>query len=465
MCYRELWILIIFRNNRHFKIKLTFAIVEKKNTFGAIFQTLILSGLIWICFAIARLVLSHPNDEPGYFVPESAQSVISISGDSLVSQSFYSLLFNRSDEEQIALISNLKNRMKSSDSNQKWNLGIDYANDVHVFSDFYQNKKLTGFIFRLSDNDLWDKNGEDAFKGNVVSQRRGNTSIVLESNELSYGDLKSYFKLNCLSKQKPTKNKHLIAYQYRSKTEGDLQNLEANFWMEPHHFAGQFVAKINAKTKIGRQTFKLEKGEFNIQSNYVPTVLSDTLNYFAQKFGTKLPRIQSISLNYNGLEIASTKNGILVLPSLESIIGFETNFSVSDFIQNLLNSNPAMLKSGENSIVIGNKNYYFRQLDAKTIYFGSSKSPKISKTTSNEVISVLGNPNVLRNITGNRFMTGIIKLNDNYKKFESIVKRIDHIDIQLKKKSATELRGTNKMTFSENRKAMDELVKMVLGMI
>ncbi len=437
----------------------------KKNTFGAILQTLVLSGLIWICFTIARLVLSHPNDDPGYFVPESAQSVISISGDSLVSQSFYSLLFNRSDEEQIALISNLKNRMKSSDSKQKWNLGIDFSNDVHVFTDFYQNKKLMGFIFRLSDTELWDKNGEAVFKGSVINQRKGNTSIVLQSKDLSKNELNRYLKSRSFSTQKPTKNKHLIAYQYRSKTEGELENLEANFWMEPHHFAGQFVAKIDPKTKIGRQTFKLEKGEFNIQSNYFPTVLSDTLNYLAQKFGTKLPRIQSISLNYSGLEIASTKNGILVLPSLESIIGFQTNFSVSDIIQNLLNSNPSMIKSGENSIVIGNKNYYFLQLDAKTIYFGSSKSPKMSKTNSNEVISVSGNPNVLRNITGNRFMTGIIKLNDNYKKFESIVKRIDHIDIQLKKKSATELRGTSKISFTENRKAMDEFLKMILELI
>jgi hypothetical protein len=149
---------------------------------------------------------------------------------------------------------------------------------------------------------------------------------------------------------------------------------------------------------------------------------------------------------------------------MELLLTFEDPFSIIDFVQNVIEKKEADVRLFDDYLQIGEKLYYFRQLDSHSIYLGITKNPIIEKVKNHTVLSVKGSPKSLINIKGSRFVTAIIKMSETYQAFETLFDATESIELKVSRKNRKELVYTGEFRFETGESATNEFLKFMLSM-
>jgi hypothetical protein len=186
--------------------------------------------------------------------------------------------------------------------------------------------------------------------------------------------------------------------------------------------------------------------------------LPDTLSYYTQKLFTNLAlpqnnQIQSQQLIWYGIDLVNIDKKLIVLPLIDAIIRYEQP----------LPFNPE--KTLMDTLNIGSRTYYKKQISSTEYYIGTSHSPIITKNTSNASFSISGNPSVIFNIEGKGILSQLIQILPFFQSSKLFFEEFQTFEINsqiLDEKGNIKLSGS--IQFKDEQIASIELLKFLLNL-
>lgn len=426
-----------------------------------------LLSILWLCYFLLSVFFNHHIKNNHFFPPKSAQLSICINGEDLVNKIAFTAFIDSKDSEIAQLIrEKISARNSKSDSKQKL-LGIDLFSTIHFFTDEVNGEQVSGFIFNLDDPTLWDKNSAVFFGAHSYSHREENSGLVLTSLTLSKKQLATYFNNSEFNIVNDDSHESVYSMQLRyvcsNSIEKTIHNISSNVGVNRKSITADGNIILGKNVEVSQLSFSLFPQNFHIDSRIIPIVWNDTLMAWAKRYVTEIPPIKAVSLNYGGLEIQSTNNGVLPLPNMELILEFNKDFSIQNFINSTETRGDIDIQLKSTYFKIGPKIYYLQQLSPTTIYIGTTKNPVIQTKKISSVISIEGSPHYLTDVKGSRFMMTLINMNDQFSQLKELFGNIKTINGSLRLKGNQPLQYKSRIEFKSNQNALDELLKLLLS--
>lgn len=425
---------------------------------GLFLQLTSLLGCILGAYFLASFFLKHDTSPTEFDFPSSAQLTISIDGKTLSDEAFFSLFIQDKDPEIANELKELREKVKDNENDPTLFVGIDIFNDIKIFTDEVDGKPLIGYIFKLNNTRLWDKNNLRLFNRNSASLRLNSTGLIVSSNTLSKKQLSVYLDAKKFDVKKSLPSPAAIAIGYSTTS----TKIGAEIQLEENHI--QLSGDVQSKSVeiASKLRHRLTPKDVHISSRLFPAHWNNEIAALCKNYNIQTPPIEAFSLNYSQLEIATTKEGVLPLPKLELILQFNSPYSISSLISSLEKDSLILFNESTKSIKIGTTTYYFKQLDNRSIYFGSTKNPSIQTTAFTSIAEIKGSLNSLTTIEGNDFMVAMAKMSPQFKQLEKVVNSIKTMDFKLIGNHSKPLKFDAKMSFQEDTKSINELMKLIL---
>jgi len=426
-------------------------------------QSILLLTIVWCMFFGVTFFFSKTNEQIEFYVPESANIEATVDSEKLMSNIAFNTLIDQQKDGLNELLFQLLQEKKAS-NNKNLIAGIDFMNSVSFFTDEYNGQSIQGLIFKLNNSKLWDKNADKLIKKHSLTQRKGTSGLLVFSEKISKNELKKYVSQTDFSKPKPKlgQNDSFVKFNYHSDKYVPITNVSSSLNYNKHKISAQ--GKVVHSLALTKAEYRLEKNDFHISSALLPTELKDTLRYFAQQIGLETPNIHAISMNYSGIELTKGDNGILPLPLIDMILEFEEPFSIVGNLERLALSENILFNfnKSEMTLKLGNKTYYWQQLSPTSVYIGLTKQPKIIKNTSSEILNIEGNPTILLNIKGSKWVAGAIKMSPIYSTLENTFSEMKNVCFKASSVDKNKLNCDFQLQFNEDKKALNEVIKILL---
>lgn len=426
-------------------------------------QSVALLTFVWLIFFGIAFFLNRNTDPTEYNVPRTATFQLQIDGKKLINDVAFNTFIDQQEDGLNDVLFRLIQE-KTEDPDRKLVAGIDVLNTISYFTDEFNGKIVQGIIFKLSNPVLWDKNGEKIIVKNAYAERKGTTGLLVFSENLSKTELKNYVSKSDFSKPRSNSlEKSQLQLSYHSHTLSILEQLNSSISYENNFIHSK--GTLNHTFQSNQSEFNLEKKDFHLKTSILPKQLNDTIIYFAKQIGLEIPEIRSFSMNYSGLELVSTDNGMIPFPFADFILEFNEPFSIGGNLERFSNTEVVDFKFSKTSMIleIGNKKYHCKQLSPKSIYIGLSQQPKIIKNSSTSPVEIHGNPNLLLNIKGSKWVVGAIKMSPHYSILESVMKEMENIELSTRQKSLQKLNYSINLAYKSDKKALNEVLKLLLN--
>lgn len=433
------------------------------------FQLFGLLVLLWTSFLAVRFFLERNDEAFEFFVPKSAEARISLNGNKLITSTIFSTLIEKRDPKLALKVRALL--LKNDNSTERKNvfIGADVFQTIQLFRDDWNNRSLYGLIIKIHNSDLWDLNAKTLFGANSFTERKGNTGLVLFSDEFKESELQSYYqgkKAEFLSKNSNDKLANLAYFNqnFSVNSENMFKSISAQADLSQNLLSVKGVLVPTDNMQLESQRYQLFPKHLNVSGRILPKPWNDFLHDFCATHLDSIPTIESFSMNYSGLELITTANEIVPLPTMDLILSFKKPFSIVDFTKEVGIKRDADLKVYSDYLKIGERVYYFKQLDEYSIYLGISKEPKLQKVMDKTVLSINGSPKELLHVKGSRFMTAMIKMSEFYKAFNELFQATDTVSLTVTRTNRTNLDYTGKFEFKKDVSATNEFLKFMLAM-
>lgn len=429
-------------------------------------QLIGLLSILWMCYFLTSLFFNHNQKQIHFFPPKSARLSVCLNGEDLVNKAAFTALIESKDNELSNQLRIILESNRSDNSKDRKFLGIDLFTSFHFFTDEFNGQELSGYIFNLDNTDLWDLHSGSFFGIKSYSQRIENTGLILTSSTLTKKNLQKYYKNTTFNKDYEAIHKSEFSMQLRyactNSIEKTIQKLNSNITVESKSIISEGTIILGKNIEITQLTHSLSPKYFHIDSRIIPKDWNDTLREWAKRYVVEIPSIKALSLNYGGLEIQSTQNGVLPLPNMELILEFKKEFSIQNFINKTENRGDVDIHLKSNYFKIGPKIYYLQQLTPTTIYIGTTKEPVIQTKRINSVIAFEGSPHYLTEVKGSRFMMTLLNMNDAFSQLKEFCGDVQSIKGTLILKGNEPLRYNTTIQFKKSENAMNQLLKILL---
>jgi len=425
---------------------------------GLFFQLICFLGCILGAYFLASFFLQHDASPTEFNFPSSAQFTVSIDGKTLSDEAFFSLFIQDKDPEIANELKQLREKVKDNENDPTLLVGIDIFNDIKIFTDEVDEKPLIGYIFKLNNIRLWDKNNLRLFNRNSASLRLNTTGLIVSSNTLSKKQLSDYLESNKFDVKKTPQSSAIIAIGYSNSS----TKIGTEIQIEGNHIKLSGDIQSNMFEIASKLRHQLTPKDVHISSRLFPSQWNVEIAALCKNYSIQTPPIEAFSLNYSQLEIATTKEGVLPLPKLELILQFKSPYSISSLISSLEKDSLIIFNESTKSFKIGNNSYHFKQLDNRSIYFGTTKNPSIQTTSFPSIAEIKGSLSPLTSIQGNDFMVAMAKMSPQFKQLDKVVNSIKLIDLKLTGNLSKKLNFDAKMSFQEETNGVNELMKLIL---
>lgn len=429
-------------------------------------QSIGLLSILWICYFLVTVFFKSKQEAGDYFPPKSAQIAICLNGEDIFNKAAFTALIDSKDVEVSNLLRRLFANRKKDDGSGLKLIGVNLFSYIHFFTDEFHEKTLSGFIFNVDNTALWDENSDNYFGNHSFAQRTENSGIILTSNLLTKQELQAYFQQQSFTTDYEDAREfdHSLQLRYACKNsiEKTLQNLKSNLSIKEKAIHTEGTLLFGKNVEITPLSYSLKPNHFHVDSRIIPREWNDTIRAWAKKYITEIPSIKALSLNYEGVEIQTTDNGVLPLPNMELILEFGQPFSIQNFINRTEIMGEIDIQLKTNYFKIGPKVYYLQQLSPSTIYIGTVKEPVIQSREINAVISLEGSPHYLTEVKGSRFMMTLLNMNSVFSQSKEFFQDIESIKGSLRQQGNQPLRYNAIVQFKEGENAMNELLKVIL---
>ncbi len=440
--------------------------IKLKNTLSSI----ILLLFVWVAFFIFIFLNGEKINSNHLYVPQNSTFVCKIDAKEILSTSADQILLKDKNEQILRTFKNLlanPNRKKSAE------IGVDIFSDVIIFSSPYHKGKLIGFSFNLINPELFKKNISEYLTKDQTFAVHNHVGIVYYfiSNDPSVStpisELKKFVQNSITYKTYAfEKSENIVDIQFHksyfdpetsiksSKLKGKIKNDELII-------DGDLILKNKLTTNA---TFlKSNANSFHFSSLYFPKSLNDSLRSLLNKINIEVPEIQSLSMNYSGLEFGNLNNEMVVIPGIDLLITTKENFSIIDYLNSNLNAIHDEIIFENNKVIIGEYIYYVKQISPKTFYLGKTEKPILISNTNQTILEMKGDLSNFVNVKGGGFMMSILEMYPLYKSSKKFIESTDHFDLNFKASNSKYIRIKGSLKFKKDHFIASESLLFLLG--
>lgn len=428
-----------------------------------ILSGLVLLVILWIAFIVIQGLFARQISHHEMYIPKNADSVLEIDGENLIRAFVKEVILEGRFEDQI------KGYTDSSEDSES--MGIDYLSTFYVFTVEKESTVLTGALMNILDDDQFElamKVGQEAGTGFAV--KNGVGLMLYDTREHPIGTI----KLNSIASTIVNKKGG-----FDFKKLGDPLKIPiANYWRKEYSIdngtksftdicMSLFVKKnelkidghANFESSVSHNYPVLTKSDLSIQTQFIPSQLSDLLTNNTKNIGFAFPKLTYVSGNYHYSE-PSPIPGLKVLPNFDAIYSFDENFQIRIPLIAFAASgriNSLTLKSFK----IGGKTIYYKQLDPKTIYVGQSRySEEI--VDKNALFEVNGDLKQLLEIQNGGVMAKLLTLSGEYNTAKRFLSGIKSSNFYIKDKDDKTVHLSGKIKFEDGKSALNETMRFIL---
>ncbi|MES2555211.1 MAG: hypothetical protein V4604_03620 [Bacteroidota bacterium] len=424
------------------------------------FFLVLLFGVLGIIGLVLFEVFGTETPPEDILVPKAADWVIRLDASQLAKDETYTLLFETKDDSFFKQLKNITdNRLEKR--REYGVLAIDFRQPVLAFGVKEGNTNYVGFLVKVLDEELFQKNIPKYLNSSQSYAVKNNTALILSQlpkTTITNKELKAVAeKFLNNSNTESTKTKGSKAFMsIDMPAKGTKKPAHFDLQHEPHQlsFNGHFTAEKNLKPA----NYSLKSNALLISTSIIPKGLSDSLNKIFPVGNYQFPELRAVTIDYQGVVVEKVKGGMLILPKMNMII--ETKDPVS--LKKLFDSIPEDLKYDDHTIQLGYMKYEVVQLDDHSIFIGMDPSSVIHQKQT-DLVTIKGSFKPLLVIEGNRLITAFMDVVPGVgaaRKFTSAAKDIHFTATQ--KGSKVSLKGT--INFKDDAYALHEVVKLLVGL-
>ena len=440
--------------------------IKLKNTLSSLFLLL----FAWVIYFIFIFLNGEKINSNHLYIPQNSTFVCKIDAKEILSTSADQILLKDKNEQILRTFKNLlanPNRKKSAE------IGVDIFSDVIIFSSPYHKGKLIGFSFNLISPELFKKNISEYLTKDQTFAVHNHVGIVYHfiSNDPTVStpisEIKKFVSNSITYKSYAfEKSNNIIDIQLHksyfdpettiksSKLKGKIKNDELII-------EGDLSLKNKLTTNA---TFlKSNANSFHFSSLYFPKSLNDSLRSLLNKINIEVPEIQSLSMNYSGLEFGNLNNEMVVIPRIDLLITTKENFSIIDYLNSNLYAIHNEIIFENNKIIIGEYIYYVEQISPNTFYLGKTEKPILISNTNQTILEMKGDLSNFVKVKGGGFMMSILEMYPLYKASKKFIESTDHFDLNFKAANSKYIRIKGSLKFKKDHFVASESLLFLLG--
>lgn len=406
---------------------------------------------MWVFYFIFSLyVLQKNNHVSVYSAPVDAELVIDIDGREVFQQLLLSTFLEGKNDK---IVQKLKEVNKKSTSPPK-TFGISWTQPITYFKTNYKGKELQGMIVRIINPVEWNADINTLLGNTSVAKRLDFSGIVVQSQELSKSELYEFIEKNTKNAEKElikVPNQTFISISQKT----DNGKIDLSVESDKNVIAMNGMIDHNGTLKPNQLHFVLIPSDFHLTTDLITKDINDSISKY---IGATLP-LASISVNYRGIALTEVNRKNLFIPDADFILGFQKETTVEELAESIPNSiwNPE-----SQTIIIGEQIYFTKQLDSKTIFFGTKKNAEIKENITTIGFMVKGSLKPLFNIKGNPWIRAAMRMNPVSSYGLDFSEEIQSIDIRLEPVNSTFMQLTSFITFKKEDDAILKLLEIIL---
>lgn len=422
------------------------------NKWLKLITVLLVLVLFWSFYFVVQIMYGTPKNNNLDYIPANSSLVISVNGN-LAVKSILADFISAEDNK-------LLNKLDESKSEFNQSSGINLLSDI-LFVQFYKdNLKINALIVNLNDV----KSFNTKFENNIIASHEGVGILILNEDRLNRkllvqaaeSILKSKNQLYA-SKLKQLRNEQSIVTLW-------TKNQDAKTWNCSNLMVQGEQLKLKGTsiwTKNDEQHFtriKPNNESFHLSVNHMVNArMSDSIGSFLQ---IQHNQLTGFSGNYRSLKIEQ-ENSFEIVPDGDFIFQFKNDVKVKDVL-NSAREKDLITDLTETQFVFGEKEYYYSQIDAKTLYLGRTKPVNLQLEQCEINLSIHGSPSFLTKMEGSPLILRLMNIFPAYRVGNGLSNSIQNIDIELKTKNKNTVQVDGEINFHKGKYASIELLRNVL---
>lgn len=407
--------------------------------------------ILWGFYFLFSLYALQKNNYPSvYSAPEDSELIVKIDGREL-SQQLLSATFLEGKGDKV--IQKLKEVNKKSTSASK-TFGINWTQPITYFKTSYKGKQLQGMIVRIINPVEWNAEINTLFGNTSVAKRLDFSGIVVQSEELSKSDLYDFIEKSVKKPVQKTKAVSQLTFVSVSQ-KTNKGGIHLSVASDKNVVSMNGIIEHNELLKPNHLHFILVPSDLHLTTDLITKEINDSISKYT---GTDLS-LTGISINYRGMTLTEFNRKNLFLPDADFIFGFEQETTIEELAEHIPNS---IWNSKDQTITIGKQIYFTKQLDTKTIFFGSKQMVEIRENALAIGFMVKGSLKPLFNIKGNPWVRTAMRMNPVSSYGLDFSEEIKVISIRLEPMNPTYMQLTSSVIFKQEEDAVLKLLEIVL---
>lgn len=424
-----------------------------------ILSLVLLTGALWLVHLIQVFSFEESENLNTHYIPNNATSVYRLDGRVLTRELLASLLI--SEDEDLKKMA--QNQIPTTEDGRLKPVGISFDSDILLFRMEENGSYFTGMLFNLWDSKTYQKNVPKLLGKNGAVASTDDVGVLLlqmEGNQTKGQLQKKAQKLlstpsDFYKKHPAPEDKSLISVWYQ---EGNSSISDVGVSVQDNQLIVR--GSFETKTDLTFENLAHYRGGFHLHSQWFPEVWSQQLQEILSDQGIEIPAIAQFSLNYFGTTIVTDPN-FAPLPTLNAAFQFKENVEV-DSIFSPFECLKKDTISGTHTYNLFSGEFEVTQLNERTIRVQTVTEMDLQESEITSIAEISGAPDYLLNIDGDKFISRILTLSNEYRAVSSLVKEINAIDIKMTPESEGKYRIYGTVVLNDDKWPLNELLKFLI---
>lgn len=405
-------------------------------------------------------------------LPKTTDWIIRADAVSFVKKELYTVLFESKDDQLLVSLQELFDKTRKIKGN-RGPLYINYNSNIVLYGTHVGDATFSAVLFQLERPSIFQKNISSYLKSNQKADVNGSTALILTQTGGKKIDSKQFksivhqyvnSQLTNLNDVKQTENELMTIMINKTSEKIGVQNLK--FGISPSKSSIDFKGSLSyTKAQINEFNYDVKVSGCHIFSKIVPAGLTDTLNKLIPLGDFKFSEIQGIALDYNGISLEETKEGLpsfagyLPVPSINLVVSCKKPVS----IEQIWNLCPKSIQEPNFTLNFGTIRYVLKQLDAHTIFVGIDPNSVLSKENA-ALVQMNGNLSKLTLVRGSSFVSAIVQNMGPIKTGNDFFSSSSGIDFKMTQLTDGNFQLKGKIDFKEGKFPLNEVTKLLIGL-
>jgi len=399
-------------------------------------------------------------------VPAEASWVIRVDAASLVKEELYSVLFEAKDDQLLRSVRKIvEERMENDTENPP--LYINFRSDMVFYGITDQSVNYIGIVLQLENAELFQKNipfyleeGQTvAVKGNtaLLLMKTGTVKVPVNQQQLLTDNYLYKGKLSTIEPKSPELNEW-VNVQAKSFGEGGKNlNMGVLFGKDALRINGSFSGEV-----MKTPSWNLARKGLFLSTSVIPKGLADSINKLLPVGSYRFPELLSITMDYNGIIVENTDQGVKALPKMNAI--FEGKVPIS--VAGIRAAIPVEYLGPENTLIFSSVTYQMKQLDERTVFIGLD-SNSIKREAQPALVSIEGPLQPLADIQGHKMIISLMEIVvPQLKPARAFIKKTSNVSFAIRSSEPKGSQYTIKgeLSFKKDAFALNEVARLLLGL-